>query len=123
MVWHCIIQRGVPRFIFFGYINLPPAMAQVNAEARKVYKDDCKYYKLADTQRVTIYAPQQDMFLFKQYTPGLRLATPGEWSPVPVEMTPSPLPLGLISGMNTPSDLQFSFKMREEGNLVTNTVI
>ena len=87
MVWNRTIQRGVPRFIFFGYMNLPPAMAQVNVEARGVYKHDCKYYKLADTQRVTIYAPNQDMFLFKKYIPGLRLATPGEWSTVPVEMT------------------------------------
>ncbi len=107
MVWNCTIQRGVPRFIFFGYMNLPPPMAQVNTEARRVYKNDCKYYKLADTdtQRVTSYAPQQDMFLFKQHIPGLRLANPGEWSPVPVEMTPSPLPLGLLSGLSTLSDI------------------
>lgn len=99
MVCNRTIQRGIRRYIFFGYMNLPPAMAQVNVEARRVYKDDCKYYKLADAQRVTIYAPKQNMFLFKKYIPGLRLAIPGEWSTVPVEMTPSPLPFGLLSGM------------------------
>jgi hypothetical protein len=121
MIWGFSIEFGVPRFTFWGYMNLPPAMAQVSMEARGVYKKDLTYWMLADGQRFTVHEPKQNMRYFAREIPGLKLCSPGKFSPILVQMEPSQLPIGLLSGMNTLPPLKkiyISEKRREIWSLI-----
>jgi hypothetical protein len=100
MIWAYSIELGGPRFTFWGYMNLPPAMAQVSMEARGVYKKGLTYWMLASGQRFTVHEPKQNMRYFGHEVPGLKLCSPGTFSPIPTQMVPSLLPIGLLSGMN-----------------------